>query len=235
MNKRRSRVRLSSRRWAAYTTAGLASALSPGAASADHSCTVEFPNVQMMDSNPGDGLFDNVFSQTLYRSDVVLFFNHGYSETQPGNGILNFNGSAPSTAMLSIAGFQNGNYFYASNGYYGQQFSALNFIPAGERMDMAWASGYSSSQFVNTGGYVVFRYDVGNGTQYGWLELTLDSSAPANIFTVSTFVTSEAGTELFVGGIHLDCIPEPGSLGLLALGAAGLLLWRNRRVKANAG
>ena len=131
---------------------------------------------------------------------------------------------------MSFAGAVSGPYAYPSNLAYGQNISTLGFVSAGNRGDMAWGGGYSNSQFVDADGYFAFQFDVGNGTQYGWGQLTLDSGSPANIFTLNKIAWADAGQSLFVG--ETGVIPEPGSLGLLAMGAAGLVAWRRRRAQA---
>ena len=82
-------------------------------------------------------------------------------------------------------------------------------------------------------GYVGFRFDVGNGVQYGWARLrTL--GAPENGFIVEGYAWADPGERIRVGQTQsrneqADAVPESGSLGVLALGAAGLDAWREGR------
>ena len=126
---------------------------------------------------------------------------------------------------IAIAGFAAGAYFYPSNLAYGAPLSSQAFgVGAGDRGDMAWGSGYSSSQFLNTGGYVGFRFDLGGGTQYGWAELELINGVPTNTFTFKRYAYGMVGESVDVGQV-----PAPGALSVLALGAVGLGRFRRHR------
>ncbi|MEM7456898.1 MAG: PEP-CTERM sorting domain-containing protein [Planctomycetota bacterium] len=232
MRHSREKASVNNKRWAAYAAAGAAAALgSHSAAEAD--IFLSEPNVQLLDSAPGDGYFGLAYAASFGNPAAQLVFLHAYSETGAGQGILTLQGSlssaAPGSFAVSFVGATAGPYAYPSNLAYGQNISTLGFVSAGNRGDMAWGGGYSQSQWVDTDGYFAFRFDVGNGTQYGWGQLTLDSGAPANIFTLNAIAFADPGQSLFVGE---TMIPEPGSLGLLAMGAAGLVAWRRRRAQA---
>lgn len=63
--------------------------------------------------------------------------------------------------------------------------------------------------------YVGFRFNAADGTHYGWIQLSV---GPGSIDFISAAYESTANTAIAAGAI-----PEPGTLGLLALGAAGVL------------
>ena len=97
--------------------------------------------------------------------------------------------------------------------------------------------GYSNSQWLQAGvGYLAFQFDVGNGTQYGFAELVVEG-IPDNRATFVRYAYGDPGFGVFAGtsgGFSSTCdtfhiVPEPTSLGLLALGSSGLLAWRRKR------
>ena len=97
---------------------------------------------------------------------------------------------------------------------------------------MAWGGGYSNSQWLAAGiGYIGFSFDLGNCTQYGWAEVDMDG-VPGNTATFLRYAYGDVGDDLFAGMGPVIGAAEPGSLGLLALGSAGLLAWRRRRTAA---
>lgn len=70
-----------------------------------------------------------------------------------------------------------------------------------------------------------------NGTDYyGWVEISV--SGFAHLITLHSWAYDDEGNDIQAGAI-----PEPGHIGLLAAGAAGLLAWRRKRqqVRAEAG
>jgi hypothetical protein len=53
------------------------------------------------------------------------------------------------------------------------------------------------------------------------------NGSPLNSFTMVDYAWADPGETILTGQI-----PEPGSLGLLALGALGLVAWRKQRARA---
>ena len=58
------------------------------------------------------------------------------------------------------------------------------------------------------------------------MRVTMDGG-PSHTLTVQEYAYADAGESIQVG--QIDAIPEPCSLGLLALGAIGLAAQRRRR------
>jgi hypothetical protein len=82
-------------------------------------------------------------------------------------------------------------------------------------------------------GFVGFKFDVGKGVQYGWARLQM-IGAPVNAFKVIDYAWADPGESVTTGqksesSDQAGAVPESGSLGLLALGAVGLMAWRRQR------
>ena len=88
------------------------------------------------------------------------------------------------------------------------------------------AGGSAYGHWRNGGtGFLGFKFDNGGGAQYGWVRVTMGPT-PNDSFTVVDYAYGGISEHIFAGQV-----PEPGSLGLLALGGAGLLVWRKRRAR----
>jgi hypothetical protein len=88
-------------------------------------------------------------------------------------------------------------------------------------------------------GYIGFRFNNGNGNQYGWVRITM--SGDFHAFWLVDYAYADPGEPIRAGQMSSnemvpqendEMVPEEGSLGALALGAAGLLAWRKRRSRA---
>ena len=235
-NKRRTSCDVNPKRWAAYALAGVSSAFAQGHAVAD--ITVIEPQFDLIDPVSGDSsgaFYSYNFGNASTFGGRAMFYQT--QEPTASVGIMWIRqGLGGNDATIRFAGFSvSGTSFnYASNLNYGQNISTLSFFPrtnplSGNRLELAWGHGYANSMFVNRDGYLAFEVELTQGTIYGWAELSLIDGTPENHFRLERIGFGDPGESVFVG--QTTSIPEAGSLGLLALGAVGLNMWRRLRKK----
>jgi len=85
--------------------------------------------------------------------------------------------------------------------------------------------------------FVGFRFNNGAGRQYGWARVHMGGGPLDWGFIVLDYAYADPGEPIRPGQTSSsakDDVTEEGSLGLLATGAAGLTLWRQRRRRASA-
>jgi hypothetical protein len=109
--------------------------------------------------------------------------------------------------------------------------------PLTENMKGPWPTDGSSA-------YLGIEFNPGDGTHYGWIQLsactpddpTTDTTnaacnADPSIINVSSYAyQSVAGVDILAG--DTGAVPEPSSIVLFALGAAGLVAYRRRKLAA---
>jgi hypothetical protein len=220
---------ISQSRWTAYATAGAATAL-VGANTAD--ATIHYVSVnESFNAAPGTTIKDTFF---LGSSSNALFVlqnrvhanNTGHAEfVMAGAVSAMFAGSSNASATNYRYPFRLGSGVTVNN--------QTPFIPNFSNSGLYFAtlaSHLGGGNFKNGGiGFIGVRFDGGNGQQYGWIRLNMtatgNSSSPFG-FTLIDYAWGDVGDTVVTGQV-----PEPGSLGLLALGGVGLLVWRQRRQK----
>ena len=215
-------------RWAAYATAGAATAL-VGAPSAE--ADIHYVSVnQVMNATLGSHNYQ--LNQFPLAHGAYLTFLHAFGPA--GNGVAGFyfgTSGAVSAQFIGVPGTFNGlDFHYVGRLNFGDDIVNGNFLPNAGRMrfgasnPLASGAGYPNSQWAAVvTGYMGLKFDVGNGVQYGWARLSMDGPN-LNSYTVVDYAFADPGETLVAGQV-----PEPGSLGLLAVGAVGLLFWRNKR------
>ena len=81
-----------------------------------------------------------------------------------------------------------------------------------------------------------FRFNRGDGYQYGWARIKT-SGDPLYKLILVDYAWADPGESLQTGQVHsadkTARVTDRGSLGLLALGGAGLLAWRKRRTTSS--
>jgi len=208
---------ISTSRWLAYATASAATLLT-GAGSAD---------AEIHYSGPVDVTFGpdeyKIVNFPLDQPRDVIRFGH-YRD-----GIAFFEIEALSGA--AFAGYSLIEYAfpfrlknpdrYLSEARFARFYSHGTLYDVGGRGYGRWGG--------KVGGFVGFRFDSGAGPQYGWARVRMGGDQ-AN-FILLDYAYGDPGERVKAGQTSSSTtdLPSEGSLGFLAAGAAGVVLWRQRR------
>jgi MYXO-CTERM domain-containing protein len=220
-NPRRKPASIAKTRWAAYAAAGAATALagSQSVEAAIHYSgllNVEFPpDRDRLKTFPLDQTGDSLVFERLNICYEALFSING---------------------IVSAAFRAQPNYFpYVSKLSFGQNISTGNFSSGFGFMAASRHCLDSTSAFWGGGGigYVGFRFNNGAGIQYGWARVKMTTGSIKHGFKVLAYAYADPGEPITAGQRPSDeQAPDEGSLGWLAVGAAGLLAWRKRRSRS---
>lgn len=230
-------VVLSHSRWLGYATAGIATAVAgTHAAEAEihYSGPIKFPFVGMTSQ-----------AKTFRLSGAsAIFFDRNLNYTST----YNFNGANDHFKIFaangSVAGFfytcaYSTNVASVSNLDAGDAISQRPFVPGGGILmtaDGLGCGGGARGQFFLAGvDYIGFKFDRGQGVQYGWARIKKERY-PANKYQVMDYAYADPGEPILAGQKKSGRTQTPaqGSLGLIALGAGGLIAWRRQRSRRAA-
>jgi MYXO-CTERM domain-containing protein len=224
-------VSLSETRWLAYATAGVASAfgLSSSAEAEIH-----------YSGDVSVKLTGNAQATLPLSNDASLVFNNRFWSTFLETFTLMIEGAISGSGRKA---YGVGTFIFLSNLPARENVAAGNFSSiAGNPGHGVLVSNSYDGQFApNWGpvrGFIGFRFNVGNGMQYGWARISTRNDSQGRLHDlIKDYAWGDPGDRIRTGqksssGDMVDTVTDSGSIGLLALGAAGLIAWRRRREQA---
>ena len=236
-NRARSRkpAVITNSRWLAYATAGAASAFTC-ANSAE--ATVHYSGIIHL-------FFGSVCDKTArFQLDqpgdsIRLRHNLNFCGTDSYGGWAHF--GILGRAGASIAGFYNPcpsvHVVSVSKLNRGQLISRRPFLAPNSGLLAGfdfYCGSSSAGQFDSGVGFIGFKFNNGSGDQYGWVRVKFANRHPSDHdFLLVDYAYADPGEPIRAGQKSSnEMVPAEGSLGGLALGAAGLLAWRKSRSRA---
>ena len=238
-------------RWLAYATASLATSVA-GAQSA---------HAEIHYSGPINMRFEAASHYSPVRRRFHLnqpgadfsFVNRLHSSNFAGVAGFSINGPVSGQVAGTFKGDVNYDCVYVSDLKFGDNISTRPFTPNighhGPYSDFNFAVlnnqflYYYVKWFEGELAYVGFKFNTGEGVQYGWARVKIDPTFGGSYkgyFKLIDYAYGDVGDSLTAGQTetasraHEASIPDQGSLGLLALGGAGLMAWRRSRSRASA-
>ena len=219
---------IATRRWAAYMAAAVASSFA-GADSSE--AEIHYSGDVSIELTPKD-------QATLPLSNgAALVFQGMFGSAFSQSGTMLLEGVVSGSARGHDLG---AGYIWLSNlpqmnNVSGGRFVSIIEPPNHGVLFSTSYAGYFSPTFGPNRGFVGFRFNTGNGTQYGWVRIhtKLDGKHHAHTL-INDYAWGDVGDAIVTGQKHslqpANANSVPGSLGLLALGAQGLDAWRVQRM-----
>ncbi len=220
---------LSETRWLAYATAGVAGAfgLSSSAEAEIHYsgnvfiALTGYARASLPLSNGASLFFENFGGSTFWQHFYFLM-----------KGVIS--GSARAYAQ-GFSGFNLLSNLPSGENVSAGRFGSVAGNPGYGVLIANWSDGaFAPPEFERLRGFVGFRFNTGNGTQYGWARIqTKDDNNHRIHDVIKDYAWGDVGDRIRTGqksssGDMVDAVTDSGSVGLLALGAAGLVAWRKR-------
>lgn len=135
-----------------------------------------------------------------------------------------YQGATVTFAPGEVVGFNSGGHAYVKNMTLGDIVGPASVGP-NFFGSMAYGANNPNAQFNSiTDGLVGFSFPSGANTDYGWVRVDVNNAN--GTFVIKDWAYDDSGASIGAG------VPEPASLGLLALGAVGLACYRGQRKSA---
>ena len=224
-NFRRKTASIAKGRWAAYATAGAASALCASSAEA----TIHYSGpihrysewqwtraFRFRLDQPGDSIHFRHYVTAFTTSGSGRFGVYGIA----GKGFAGF--YCPSNPRVGVVSKLNLGDFISRRPFLAKE----TFGVLGQDIHNSCPGQFEDDTF----GFIGFKFNGGSGDQYGWGRIKLDFRSS---FWVVDYAYADPGEPIKAGQTSSnEMVPEEGSLGWLARGAAGLLAWRKSRSRS---
>ena len=225
------KIKIPSSRWLAYAGAGAATSLT-GVSSADAEIhysghvdvTFQHNDTKTFQFSIEPGAFLAFRHESNWSDDVGAAFFHAEG-AQSGAFVGYFIGFE----YAYVSRIKGGGNRYISDGYFIADKGGYYFGT------MAAGGGGKGGAWKKRGtAFVGFRFNNGAGRQYGWARVHMGGQNTNFTFTVLDYAWADPGEPIKPGETSSSdaSVPSEGSLGLLAIGAAGLVLWRQGRKPA---
>jgi hypothetical protein len=212
-------------RWLSYAAAGAATALAGGTTAEAEIHYSGLLNLHFFNKHS----FRQHQSFPLNEGALMWFARttHGYPYISDKFGLF----AAVSNQVRGV------NFVGISRLEYGENVSHGAFFDMKQNRDYAFMRApYGTGNFNRAGqAFIGFKFDQGNGTQYGWARVKMGGRPNQDKFILKDFAWADVGESITTGQTgsggepESATVPASGSLGFLALGGAGLLAWRKRR------
>ncbi len=200
---------------------------------------INYGNLLIADAVPNDGLRQTIDFDIDQNGTVDLRWRQGI-ETIVGQNFAGFRGP-PGGTVGTLGVITGAGFLYparlAASAIIGPSAGFITIAATGNPASMASGSGFPQSRWAggspaNTG-YLGVRFTIGANQHYGWIRLTVNENAhptrPRAMTIHEGAFEDVPDTEIAAGA---GAIPEPTSLGLLALGSIGLTAHRRRPTAA---
>lgn len=134
----------------------------------------------------------------------------------------NYQGATVNFAPGKVVGFNTG-LSYASALAEGDLIDATATAGGPFAVSLAYAPN-ANSEFDNaSGAFIGLEFPINAVSHFGWIRVSIDNAA--GTFVINDWAYNATPSE----GLLAGQVPEPGTLGLLAAGAAGIAAMRKRR------